>query len=112
MSKITFKQVQNEKSVEELFRIKNELVQWASELHKELHSGNSHRDKPEILGDINEARDLEDYTIERIKNQKRQDYIDHKEKRNGLREFKEICRKHLPEQLFAQIERESKKVSS
>jgi len=108
MSKITFKQVQNEKSVEELYRIKNELVQLSSELHKELHSGNSKRDKPEILGDINEARDLEDYTIERIKNQKRQDYIDQKEKRNGLREFKEICRGRLAPELFAEIERESR----
>jgi len=112
MSEITFKKVQNEKSVERLFEMKNELVKLASDLHIELHSGNSNRDKSEILGDINETRDLEDYVIERIKNQKRQDYIDHKEARHGLREFKEICRKRLPAELFAEIERESKKVSS
>jgi hypothetical protein len=112
MSEITFKKVQTEKSVDRLFEMKNDLVKQASDLHVELHSGNSNRDKSEILGDINETRDLEDYVIERIKNQKRQDYIDQKEARHGLREFKEICRKRLPEELFTEIDRESKKVSS
>lgn len=109
MSKITFNQIRDEKSVDELFRIKNELVQLASNLHKELHSGNASREKPDILGDINEVRDLEDYTFERIKKQKRQDYIDQKEKRNGLSEFKEICRERLEPELFREIERQSRK---
>jgi hypothetical protein len=112
MSKISFKQIQNETSVENLYELKNKLVKQASELHAELHSGNSSRDKSTILGEINETRDLEDYTYERIKKQKLQDYIDQKESRNGLKQFKDICRQRLSSELFAEIERESKKVSS
>ena len=100
MSKITFKTIQNEKSVEKLYEYKNELVRLCSDLHIELHnSGNSTRDKSEIIGDINETRDLEDYAKERIKTQKHEDYIKNKEQRNGLREFKDICRARLAPEL-------------
>lgn len=112
MSKITFKELQNENSVERLYELKNELVRQAGRLHAELHSGNTARDKSSILGDINETRDLEDYAFERIKKQKLEDYITQKESRNGLKQFKDICRQRLSPELFTEIERESKKVSS
>lgn len=108
MSKITFATIQLEKNVDELYRIKHTLVNHIGALHQELHSGNSKREKSEILGDINEAKDLEDYAYERIKVQRHEDFIANKEKNSGLRKFKELARAELRPDVFARLERESK----
>lgn len=109
MSKITFESIRQEKNIDELFRIKHELVTRASTLHQELHNGNTHREKSDILGDINETRDLEEYVFERIKVQRHENFIADKEKRFGLSKFKELAKAELPEAVWKRLDQESRK---
>lgn len=109
---ITFESIREEKNVDELYRMRHELVKRITQLHEELHSGNVKRHKTEILGDINLLKDLEDYAWERIPILKKENYFAEKEMRGALRRFKEVCRIKLPDTLFRELEMESKKSPS
>jgi hypothetical protein len=104
MSKITFDQVRNEKSPDELFRLKIELAEEASQCHIQMHDGNTMRSRSELLKDINYNNDLIEYIDVRIKDARNEIYIANKENRHRLRRFKEICRMKLSEETFKEIE--------
>jgi len=107
MNKINFETIKAEQSVDEMFRMKINLTNDNTDLHTELHSGNTTRQKSDILGDLNYNNELIDYLNNRIKDRKQEIYIEEKEDKNRLRKFKDIARALLPAEVFGKIQSES-----
>ena len=108
MSKITFDQIRNERSPDELFRMKVELADEVSEFHVQMHDGVGNVSRSQLLKDINHNNDFIEYIDVRIKEARNRVYIEEKERRFGLSRFKELCKERLPKELFMQIEMDSK----
>jgi hypothetical protein len=109
MSDITFDTVKLERDINELYRMKIELTQDSSELHELYHSGNSKMTKSEILSEINFNKEMIEYLNVRIKDRRQEIYIEEKEQRYHLKQFKDLCRERLSPELFKELDTESRK---
>jgi hypothetical protein len=108
MNEITFESILAQKDVTELFRMRIKLTEANGDLHHDLHDGNMQHRRSEIIKTLNVNQELIDYLAVRIKERKNEVYIEEKEQRYRLRQFKDLCKARLAPELFNSLEAESK----